>query len=78
VSYGSPERKGSLNGGIIAGVGGGVSGKEGMFTLDEMGDKAARGDWNEGGSDGRSSIIEVKENVLGDSVRVYDGVKVTY
>jgi hypothetical protein len=69
LEYGGPERKGSLNGG--------GQGKEGTYTLDEMRDKAARGEWNEGASDGRSSIIEVKEGVLDDNARVFDGVKVT-
>ena len=76
-SYG-PERKGSLNGGPGSpGLGVGGQGKEGTYTLDEMRDKAARGEWNETGSDGKSSIIEVKEGVLDDNARVFDGVKVT-
>lgn len=72
-AYGAPERKASLSGN------GGV-GKEGMYTLDEMRDKAARGEWNEGASDGRSSIIEGKEGVFDPHAgngRGYEGVKVT-
>jgi len=76
-AYGAPERKGSLSNGA-----GGVAGKDGMYTLDEMRDKAARGDWNEGASDGRSSIVEGKEGVLDThgappASRGYEGVKVT-
>jgi hypothetical protein len=81
--YGA-ERKGSL---------GGPGGKEaGAYTLDEMRDKAARGDWNEGASDGRSSVLEGKEGeaygvpqhhqhhtspTQGNGERGYAGVKVT-
>jgi hypothetical protein len=54
-SYGDPEFKGSL----------------GTYTLDEMRDKAARDEWNEAASDGKSSIIEVKEGLLDDKARVF-------
>ena len=53
--YGA-ERKGS-----IAKDGHVINAMTGAYTLDEMRDKAARGDWNEGGSDGRSSVMEGKE-----------------
>jgi hypothetical protein len=83
--YGA-ERKGSLGqatgkeGHVIGGIGG-------AYTLDEMRDKAARGDWNENASDGRSSVLEGKEGeAFGNSQspthghqqgRGYEGVKVT-
>jgi hypothetical protein len=72
--YGAPERKGSLSG--PAGV---VDTKNGAFTLDEMRDKAARGDWDGNGSDGRSSVIDGKEGEAYGAPNNgrYDGVKVT-
>jgi hypothetical protein len=82
------ERKGSLSGGGGAGgVGGGV-GKEGHVIGTLCGDKA-RGEWNEGASDGRSSVLEGKEGeAFGNPPalpspahaaggRGYEGVKVT-
>jgi hypothetical protein len=73
-TYGNPERKGSLSGGVP-----GVVGKDGAYTLDEMRDKAAKGEWNEGASDGRSSVLEGKEGEAYGvpAARGYEGVKVT-
>ncbi len=78
--YGA-ERKGSLGNTKEAAA-------AGAYTLDEMRDKAARGDWNEGASDGRSSVLEGKEAEAygvpqpphvahAPNGRGYDGVKVT-
>lgn len=100
AGYGGPERKGSLGGGVGGGVSsgkdkegaqhviGGIAGMGGgAYTLDEMRDKAARGDWNENASDGRSSVLEGKEGeAFGNAPppvpqqplqRGYEGVKVT-
>jgi hypothetical protein len=64
-----------------------VVGKEGAYTLDEMRDKIAKGDWNENASDGRSSVLEGKEGeafgvtstppAAAHGGRGYEGVKVT-
>ncbi|KIM22426.1 hypothetical protein M408DRAFT_28733 [Serendipita vermifera MAFF 305830] len=78
--YGA-ERKGSLGNAKEAGAA--------AYTLDEMRDKASRrGDWHEGASDGRSSVLEGKEGEAygmpqpphvahAPGGRGYEGVKVT-
>ncbi|CAG7852073.1 SubName: Full=Uncharacterized protein {ECO:0000313/EMBL:CCA74902.1} [Serendipita indica DSM 11827] len=72
-TYGNPERKGSLSGGVPGVVG------DGAYTLDEMRDKAANGEWNEGTSDGRSSVLEGKKGEAYGvpAARGYEGVEVT-
>jgi len=47
------------------------------YTLHEMRAEAAYGEWDEAASDGKSSITEVKDGVLDDNARVFDGFKVT-
>lgn len=53
--------------------------KDGTYTLDEMRDKAARGEWDANASDGRSSVLEGKDEnaYVAPGQRGYDGVKVT-
>jgi hypothetical protein len=89
VNINGYERKGSF--GLGAGKEGagayngpaynGAYNKDGTYTLDEMRDKAARGEWDANASDGRSSVLEGKdENAYSPPAgaqRGYDGVKVT-